>query len=117
MHYINPYLAEVFPEPPLVAFKRQKSVKYYIIRSKIPPLQTLRPQRKTKKMKKCGKSCLACPFILEGKENKFENSTWKIYTNVNCESFNIIYLIECNKERCKARYIGQSFIGLKVTKT
>ena len=28
-------------------------------------------------------------------------------------SFNIIYLIECDKERCKARYIGQSFRTLK----
>ena len=113
MHYINPYLAEVFPEPPLVAFKRQKNVKDYVIRSKIPPIPTSRPKRTLKGMKKCGKACPACPFILEGKEIKLKKSSWKINSHVNCESFNIIYLIECNKETCKARYIGQSFRPLK----
>ena len=55
----------------------------------------------------------ACPFILEEKEIKFKNSSPKINSNMNCESFNMIYFIECNKETYKARFIGQSFCPLK----
>ena len=32
----NPYLKDVFPELPLVAFRRQKNVKDYLVRSKVP---------------------------------------------------------------------------------
>ena len=64
-------------------------------------------------MKKCGKSCAACPYIREGKTIKIGKSTWNINSAVNCDSFNIVYLIECNKESCKERYIGQSFRPLK----
>ena len=27
---------------------------------------------------------------------------------MNCSSYNIVYLIECNKEKCKQRYIGET---------
>ena len=33
----DPYLQEVFPEPPLIAYKRQKNISDYIIRAKVPP--------------------------------------------------------------------------------
>ena len=32
---------------------------------------------------------------------------------MNCESSNIVYLIECQKEECKERYIGESSRPLK----
>ena len=38
---------------------------------------------------------------------------WTINSAVNCNSYNIIYLIECNNPTCKARYIWQSFCPLK----
>jgi hypothetical protein len=31
------YVAEVFPEPPLTAFRRQKNIREYLIRAKVPP--------------------------------------------------------------------------------
>ena len=34
--------------------------------------------------------------------------TWKINKRLNCSSYNIVYLIECNKEKCKQRYIGET---------
>ena len=30
-----------------------------------------------------------------------------------CESYNIVYMIECEKEKCKLRYIGQSKRALR----
>ena len=31
---------------------------------------------------------------------------WKIGREVNCSSKNIVYLLECDKEYCKQKYIG-----------
>ena len=59
-------------------------------------------------MKKCNIPCSAFPFIQEDKIIKGDNFQWKINKSVNCETKNVIYLIECNKENCKSRYIGES---------
>ena len=56
-------------------------------------------------MKKCGK-CLACSYIKEGTSVKGKHFTWKICKPVNCSSSNIVYMVECDKDYCKERYIG-----------
>ena len=56
-------------------------------------------------MKKCGK-CQVCSYVVEGNIVKAENFTWRINNKVSCQDSNLIYLIECNKDRCKKRYIG-----------
>ena len=109
----NPYLAEVFPEPPLVAFKRQKNIKDYLVRSKVTPIQNRKSQRDKRGMRRCGKQCPACPFVKEGKFIKYNKSTWTINSEVNCETKNVVYLVECNKELCKEKYIGESYRSLK----
>ena len=58
-------------------------------------------------MSRCGKSCTACPFIDTRKEWTIEdNKKWKTNKAVNCETFNCVYMIECQK--CRKRYIGQT---------
>ena len=52
--------------------------------------------------------CTACPFIKEVKSLKINNGEWKINQSVNCESSNCVYLIECKKENCKAKYVGET---------
>ena len=64
-------------------------------------------------MKKCGKSCLICPYILEGKSVTGNNYTWEIKNQVNCNSYNLVYLIECNISKCKRPYIGETDRDLK----
>ena len=102
------YLAQVFPQPPLTGFKRQKNLREYLIRAKIPGALSSRPNRIVKGMQKCGKSCSACPYIKEGRNIKYGKQTWKINKKLSCNNYNIIYLIECNKDTCKQRYIGES---------
>ena len=67
----NQYLAQVFPEPPLTAFKRQKNIRDMIIRAKVPEARRYE-QRIKRGMNKCGKQCPACPFIKCGKKSKSE---------------------------------------------
>ena len=104
----DPRMEEIFPKPPIVGYKRQKNIKDYLIRSKVPPIQSNKPNRQSGGMKKCGKPCPTCPFVKEGKSIKYKKTNWEIYGKVNCETKNVIYLIECNKESCKIRYIGET---------
>ena len=108
MTLTDPYLKEVFPEPPLVAFKRQRNIKDHTIRAKVPPPFNPRPRRMVKGMRRCNKPCGACPFIREGKTIKLNNTLWNITQDVHCGTSNIIYIIECNIDKCKLRYIGES---------
>ena len=99
------YLEEVFQEPPLVAYSRNKNIKDTLIRAKLN--KNTRQQRKSHGMKKCGK-CKACSYILEGKTVKTNKLNWRINREVNCESSNVIYLVECDKDKCKKKYIGET---------
>ena len=109
----NPYLKEVFPEPPLIAFKRQKNIRDCLIRAKVPPISCPRQRRKKVGMIKCGKECHACPYIKEGKIISNEHVTWKLKDQFTCKTSNIVYLIECNKDNCNEKYIGETERELK----
>ena len=73
---LDPYLKEVFPEPPILPNKRQKNLKDLCIRAKIPTIQPKYQKRKNRGMTKCGKQCPICPFVLEEKEVNRDNCTW-----------------------------------------
>ena len=108
------YLAQVFPKPPLTAFRRENNLRSLLIRSKVPIKPKLHQERKIKGMKKCGKQCPTCPFILEEKSVKIsEKEKWTLNNKYTCESYNLIYMIECEKQECKMRYIGQTKRALK----
>jgi hypothetical protein len=105
----NKYMAECFPEPPLTAFKRPRNIKELLIRAKVPPPLDLRQKRELKGMVKCSNNCSACPYVKQGRNVKInKRSTWRINRRLNCNTFNAVYMIECDKDNCKLRYIGES---------
>ena len=109
MTHQNQYLAEVFKEPPLTAFKRQTNIRDLLIKSKLPDSLKKNEPRNIKGMTKCGQTCAACPYIKVGKQIKLkDNKQWTINKKVNFKSYNIIYLIECHKDNCIQRYIGEA---------
>ena len=63
-------------------------------------------------MKKCGK-CVICPFILEGKYIQKDKANWNIVTKTDCQTKNLVYLIQCNISNCKQRYIGETKNSIK----
>ena len=108
------YLAEVFPQPPLTAFKRQKNLRDFLVRAKVPKIQTQHSNRRLNGMKKCGQNCTACPYIQEGKKVKIGTKDWNINSKVNCRSYNVVYLLVCKKDNCKEKfYIGETKNMLK----
>ena len=83
-----------------------------LIKSKVSAPIEKYPKRNVKGMKNCGKQCPTCPYILEGKEVKIDQkSTWRIEKKFSCQSFNIIYMLQCNK--CHQKYIGTTGRQLK----
>ena len=101
-------MEETFPEPPLIAYKRQKNIGDFLIRAKVTP-QVIHEKQKIRGMKKCGKACHSCPYIKERKNVKSGKFTWNILDQVDCLSENVIYLIQCEKENCKVnKYIGET---------
>ena len=39
---------------------------------------------------------------------KGKKFTWNITKEYNCRSKNVIYMVECTKDNCKERYIGET---------
>ena len=106
----NTYLKECFKE--LTAVRRQPNLRNFLIKSKVAPPPPTHAKRVVNGMTKCGKGCTACPFKQPGKYIKIdEKRTWTIGRRVNCESFNKIYLLTCQK--CKEKYVGTSGRQLK----
>ena len=86
----DPYLREVFPQPPLLAYKRQHNLSDFLIRAKLLPKERKYTKRKANGMKKCGKNCLICPYIRERKTLEGKGFTWTIKDEVNCKTKNIV---------------------------
>ena len=108
------YLRECFAKPPMTAFKRQSNLRNHLIKSKLPPPARPYPERERAGMANCGKTCPTCPYVKYGKEIKIDKkNTWRITKKFTCESFNVIYLLECQKEKCQQRYIGTTGRQLK----
>ena len=82
-----------------------------MIRSKVPPAVT-RPKRTLPGMKKCGR-CLTCAHVRTGMTTKATATNYAVdlRTQVDCNTSNIIYCIQCLK--CRQQYIGQSKKSLK----
>ena len=100
----DPYLAETFPQPPMVAYRRPENLRDKLIRSKVPQPQPSRPKRKLPGTTKCNR-CPLCPFVKVGKAVKStaSNKTVNINEPVNCQTRNAIHCINCKK--CSMQYI------------
>ena len=90
MSGLDPYLKEVYPEPPLIIYKRHKNFREYLIKAKLPHPGQARPFRQIKGMERCKQNCLVGPYILETKDIKHENGVWKVEANVICRTNNLV---------------------------
>ena len=103
----DPYLKEVFPLPPMIAYRRPTNLKDKLVRAKIPS-HSSRPSRRVPGMRKCRFDCLTCPYVQPGQVVKSTASSYKhdIENQVDCQTSNIIYCLSC--EKCKDQYIGET---------
>ena len=102
-------MKEVFPKPPFMEFKRQKNLRDLLIKARVPPASRAHLQRQNKGLSQCGLKCTACPYLKPGTQIKTSpNKYWNINKKVNCQSFNVVYLIERDKDNCRQQYVGET---------
>ena len=89
-----------------IAYSRAKNLKEMLCKSKLYKVIP-RNLPRTQGWKTCGIH-ISCNFSSNRKEFKSTatGETFKIKQDIQCDNYNIIYLIECRK--CKAQYIGST---------
>ena len=102
----DPYLAEVVPDPPLVAYTRPINIRDKLIRAKLP--SKTRPKRRIPGMKRCNKNWKICPYVNQCKVVKatYSDKVVQISREYNCQTANLVYLVHCLK--CKNQYVGET---------
>ena len=81
-------LAKLFPEPPVVAFRRPKSNKDTLVRAAVS-----RPSSTVGQCKPCGdKRCKCCLQLRHAQlfHSKTTGKEYKIFCNVNCKTPNVV---------------------------
>ena len=59
----DPWMKEVFQNPPMVTYRRPPNLRNKLIRARIPDPPRMRPKRLIPGMKPCGLNCPTCPYI------------------------------------------------------
>ena len=101
----------IFQTTPLVAFRQTDNLSDILVRSK---LRTDKQTDVTKGSFQCGKNCITCRFITDGRTNYTFSATGEIRTihdHIDCNSKNLVYMIHCL--RCNKQYIGETKRRLK----
>ena len=95
-------VAQIFDQPPLIAYKRDTNIRDMLVRSKLRQPAT-RPPGTTP----CNTPrCRTCPFICTATKIQGPKSQMNITKQLNCLTYNIVYVIHCTK--CVKLYIGET---------
>ena len=107
----DPYMAEVFPEPPLVAYTRPKNIRDFLIRDRLPT--KTRQRRKITGMKRYKENCIIYPYVNSCKSVKSTHTVTvaPLTKEYDCQTQNLIYLVHCKK--CNDQYVGETKNTLK----
>ena len=81
---------EIFPDPPMVAYRQPPNLKQTLCRAKLPTGK--RSQRTQYGMKRCTHSCPACIHMMDTKVIKARNrETFKMNGESGCKTTSVIY--------------------------
>ena len=110
--HVNPNLAEIFQNPPILAFRRNKNLRD-IISTKLIEKDKVKRKFTNKIQGKytpylANNRTLCCKQVVHTTtvRNNQANRIFLIYHNLNCQSKYVIYLLECTK--CKIQYVGKA---------
>ena len=87
---------KVFPEPPLIAFRRCKNLKDILVRARLSSEENGGTDKKG--CSRCGKSRFQVCHVMSNSEHFRSNlDTWEYRINYsfNCDSSDDVYLLEC----------------------
>ena len=95
---------KVFSDVPIVGFKRGKSLKDLLVRSKLPTQKKVGGQSEA-----CQKTrCQICPSVCKTKSFRSSETSqeYEIRCHSNCDSENVVYLVTCKS--CRKQYVGST---------
>ena len=92
--------APIFPNSPLVSFKRDRNLRNSLVRSSLP--SNLEPGTFNCSRKVCN----TCPFINSKTHIQGAKGLYQVNDHFDCTTSNIIYCITCTL--CNKLYIGES---------
>ena len=98
----DPETRSVFPNYPLVAYRRDRSLKDMLVHSRLK--SNIQTHFGTVQ---CGRRrCNTCAYVIQTRTVSFPLATFVIDDGFTCESRNLIYAIIC--KRCNKAYIGET---------
>ena len=108
-------LARIFQEPPLVAYRRLKSLRDILVSTKLKSKTTRANNNTTGSCGPCSKpKCSWCSRINETSTftGTQDSKVFDTFHTVNCQSTWVIYIIEC--KICQLQYVGKSETGFNL---
>ena len=110
--HINPNLAEIFQNPSILVFRRNKNLRNIIV-TKLIENGKVKRKFTNKIQGKCtpclgNNRTLCCKQVanITTFRSNQTNRIFQIYHNLNCKSKYVIYLVDCIK--CKIQYVGKA---------
>ena len=104
-----------FKTLPLVAYRCCKNIGDILVRAQLTNSTDTSNSRPTPGSFRCNnRNCTTCPYIEHGRNQYTFHSTGEthhIKSHITCETFNVIYLIQCRL--CNLQYIGETKRRLK----
>ena len=97
-HFPSSTLTKLFPEPPVVAFRRPKSIRDTLVRAAVS-----KPSSTVGQCKSCGDKHCNCCLQLQHTQVFYSKTTgkeYKIFCNVNCKTPNVVYLLAICRRKC-----------------
>ena len=101
-------MREIFPKPPMVAYRQPPNLRKNLIHAKLPAKNTRKSDRLPTGTKSCNKYCKICSHVSNTNDFK-SSSTGVIYKNnalYTCRTAGVVYLINCLK--CGKQYVGET---------
>ena len=132
----NNTLKKIFPNPPIIAFKGNPSIRNKLVRAKLKPIEQLAPTTQDNQpngnqvkisedypyiifkdtlqnFRNPIKKCIICPrFITQcfaestTLKQKFPISLPNPKQSFDCQTRNVIYLVICTTDFCRSQYVG-----------
>ena len=100
------HLSTVFPQKPIMAYRRPKSLKDHLVRARLKPDPT--DDEPLGECKPCGRSsCQTCRMIIPSQTATSSSGAHvKLKGDTNCRTQNVVYLMSCGK--CGKQYVGET---------
>ena len=101
----DPRLSQIFPKPPLIAYKRDQNLRDHLVHARVKSEVQVASRPGTTP---CNRpKCLTCQYVNPASVIVGPKSSFHLHSSHNCTSSDIVYAITC--ALCDKVYIGETY--------